>query len=117
MIKKECPGLSNVIMVGDKRKYNIILCTAKTKIDGEGNPLDVLVGEAKLVDASCKTVKDIQSSPAWSQYIQRAVDIYNAQATSNAHKVSIFVTHLQHIMYSILALIHRTGAILPHPRQ
>ena len=32
-LKELCPALSNAMLVGDKRKYNVVLLTAKTVLD------------------------------------------------------------------------------------
>jgi len=38
-IKALCPGLSNAMMIGDKRKYNVVLFTVKTTLNPEtGTP-------------------------------------------------------------------------------
>ena len=34
-IKRLCPGISNAMMVGDKRKFNVCLVTLKTKVAQE----------------------------------------------------------------------------------
>jgi long-chain-fatty-acid--CoA ligase ACSBG len=86
-MKKSCPGLSNVMMVGDKRKYNVLLVTCKVKVDKDGNPTQELDGDACDVDKSCKTVSDAQNSKVWDAYIKKGMSEYNAAATSNAHKV------------------------------
>merc|ERR1719271_1800737 len=36
-LKELCPAISNVMMVGDKRKYNVILLSVKTEMDLETN--------------------------------------------------------------------------------
>merc|ERR1711871_1501658 len=37
-IKVNCPALANVMMIGDKRKYNVCLVTLKSGVDDDGNP-------------------------------------------------------------------------------
>ncbi len=75
------------MMVGDKRKYNIVLVTCKCVVDKDGNPTDKLDGDACDVDPACKTVGEAQKSAKWADYIKKGIKIYNDSATSNAHKV------------------------------
>merc|ERR1712159_651905 len=53
-IKKLCPFISNVMMVGDKRKYNTclisLLCEGAT---GEEPGSDKLAGATKALDSTC----------------------------------------------------------------
>ena len=87
-MKKNCSGLANVMMVGDKRKYNVLLVTCKSKVDAtSGVPLQELDGDACDVDPKCKTVAEAQKSKVWAEYIKKGIEKYNSQATSNAHKV------------------------------
>ncbi|MCP5107496.1 MAG: AMP-binding protein, partial [bacterium] len=41
-IKKECPALSQAVMVGDKMKYCSLLVSVATEIDSKGDPTDRL---------------------------------------------------------------------------
>jgi len=89
-IKEKATALANVMMVGDKRKYNVMLVTLKSDVDGDANPLDTLAGEAVDIDPSCKTVGEAQKSEVWQKYIQASIDAYNATAVSNAQKIQYF---------------------------
>ena len=90
-IKASCPALANVMMVGDKKKYNVILVTLKTRVDSEENPVDILSGEAKLVDPNVKVVSEAKQSHLWDEYIKNGIKKYNDAATSNAHKVQYHI--------------------------
>eukprot|EP00179_Madagascaria_erythrocladioides_P031149 CAMPEP_0198337132 /NCGR_PEP_ID=MMETSP1450-20131203/25412_1 /TAXON_ID=753684 ORGANISM="Madagascaria erythrocladiodes, Strain CCMP3234" /NCGR_SAMPLE_ID=MMETSP1450 /ASSEMBLY_ACC=CAM_ASM_001115 /LENGTH=188 /DNA_ID=CAMNT_0044041915 /DNA_START=23 /DNA_END=589 /DNA_ORIENTATION=+ len=89
-LKAAAPALANAMMVGDKRKYNVVLVTCKTDVDAHGVPTDALVGEALAVDAACKTVRDAQRSDKWRAYVQAAVDAANAKSVSRAAKIQKF---------------------------
>jgi long-chain-fatty-acid--CoA ligase ACSBG len=92
-IKKLLAGLSNVMMVGDRRKFCSMLVTLQTEpIPETGTFSDKLAGEALQVDPSCITVKDAQKSEVWTRYIERGRTTYNNEiAVSNAQKLQKFV--------------------------
>ena len=49
-IKRLCPALSNVVMIGDKRKYNVVVVTLKSRLDlASGSFTDELMNEALAV--------------------------------------------------------------------
>merc|ERR1711902_97212 len=58
-LKAQCDGISNVMVIGDRKKYLVCLVTLKVVQHKEtmtfSNDLD---GEAKDIDANCKTVAD-----------------------------------------------------------
>eukprot|EP00007_Cunea_sp_BSH-02190019_P006257 CAMPEP_0174233484 /NCGR_PEP_ID=MMETSP0417-20130205/3506_1 /TAXON_ID=242541 /ORGANISM="Mayorella sp, Strain BSH-02190019" /LENGTH=700 /DNA_ID=CAMNT_0015311701 /DNA_START=243 /DNA_END=2345 /DNA_ORIENTATION=- len=90
-IKAELPGLSNCMMIGDKRKYNVVLVTVKTEPDQDGGFSDQLFAEATTVDSACKTVSDAITSAKWKEYIRNGIIKYNnTHAVSNAQKVQKF---------------------------
>lgn len=89
-MKKSCNGLANVMMVGDKRKFNVLLVTLKSKIDKDGNPLEGLDGEALDVDPNCKTIGQAKTSKLWEEHIKKGMKVYNDSCPSNAHKVQYF---------------------------
>jgi len=58
-IKEKCPGISNVVVIGDHRKYMTALITLKTKQNMDTLEfLDELIGAAKDVSPPSKTVSD-----------------------------------------------------------
>jgi long-chain-fatty-acid--CoA ligase ACSBG len=89
-IKSKLPALSNVIMIGDRRKYNVMLVTVKCGVDlNTGLPKDELVGDALQV-SEVKTVSAAKKCPKWRAYIQNGLDKYNKESVSNAQKVQKF---------------------------
>ena len=47
-VKQTCPAVSNAMMIGDKRKYNVMLLTVKTELNTEtGISTGALVGDAR----------------------------------------------------------------------
>lgn len=90
-LKALLPGLSNAMVVGDKRKYNVVLVTLKTEpIVETGDFTDKLVAEAAEV-SSAKTVGDAQKDAAWKKYIETGIQRYNKEfTTSNAQRIQKF---------------------------
>jgi len=89
-IKSKLPAVSNVIMIGDRRKYNVMLVTLKCAVDlNTGLPKDELVGESLQV-SEAKTVSAALSDPKWKAHIQAGLDKANKEAVSNAQKVQKF---------------------------
>eukprot|EP00735_Rhodelphis_limneticus_P003574 TRINITY_DN1505_c0_g1::TRINITY_DN1505_c0_g1_i1::g.28184::m.28184 TRINITY_DN1505_c0_g1::TRINITY_DN1505_c0_g1_i1::g.28184 ORF type:complete len:655 (+),score=175.46,sp/Q5ZKR7/ACBG2_CHICK/50.46/0.0,AMP-binding/PF00501.23/1.1e-88,Cas_Cas2CT1978/PF09707.5/0.0057,Cas_Cas2CT1978/PF09707.5/6.4e+03 TRINITY_DN1505_c0_g1_i1:51-1967(+) len=89
-IKREGPAISNVMVIGDKRKYLTCLITLKTASTDEGAS-DQLVAEAAQIDPSVQTTQDAMKSEAVRKYIEHAITEYNTKhAVSNAQKVQKF---------------------------
>jgi long-chain-fatty-acid--CoA ligase ACSBG len=90
-LKRLCPALSNVVVVGDKRKYNVALVTLKCKKNPDtGNWTDELCGEALEVNPEVLTVTTARRDAKWLTHIANTVSSYNAQAPSNVYKVRRF---------------------------
>merc|ERR1719359_832245 len=65
-VKEYCPGLGNVMMIGDKQKFCSIIVAAKVKEDvATGSATEELMAEALQVDPNCKTVSDARQSEVW----------------------------------------------------
>jgi len=92
-IKSLCPALSNVIMIGDRRKYCTCLISLKTKIDPETEkPTDMLDGPALDV-SNAKTVQEAKEDTKWKAYIEDAIKTYNSDeefCVSRAQKLQYF---------------------------
>ncbi|KAJ9455569.1 Very long-chain-fatty-acid--CoA ligase bubblegum [Diplonema papillatum] len=87
-------GLSNVIMIGDKRKFNVCLITLENEgANGESPGSDRLGSGAIGVSPSATTVQQAFDDEAWISEITRAITATNADGTvapSNAAKVQKF---------------------------
>merc|ERR1712048_1187596 len=74
-LKAQCEGISNVMVIGDRKKYLTTLITLKVQQDAETVTLtNDLVGAAKDVDPECATVTQARDSEKWKTYIQSAID-------------------------------------------
>jgi long-chain-fatty-acid--CoA ligase ACSBG len=92
-IKKLCPALSNVMMVGDKKKFNTCLVTLKAVgATGEKPGIDELTGPALDVNPDVKTVSAAMNDPVWLKYVEDGIRQTNMSAAcpSNAAKIQKF---------------------------
>ena len=92
IIKNELPCISNVVVIGDKRKYLTLLLTFKVQLDND-TPGECLSPEAvawcKEVGSTCETVTQILSGPdaRVMAAIQAGIDRTNKKSTSRASTV------------------------------
>lgn len=84
-----CPQLSGCMMVGDKKKYNVVLVTLHQKDDGEGGFTDDLVG-ASAAFGDAKTIQEARESKQWTDLLTNAIKEVNKTAVSNAAKMQKF---------------------------
>jgi long-chain-fatty-acid--CoA ligase ACSBG len=95
-IKYGCPLISNVMLIGDKRKFLSVIITLRVVI----NP-DTLI-PTKDIDPSCQqllskidinsmVIDEVVKEESVKQMIQGVLDKYNSMAVSNAQKVQKFV--------------------------
>jgi long-chain-fatty-acid--CoA ligase ACSBG len=89
-LKSLLPCISNVMMVGDKRKYNTLLVTLRQKPDDENGFVDELFGTSKDVSKASTTVTEAKKDPKWTAYIEGGIKTYNKEAVSNAQKIQKF---------------------------
>jgi len=93
-LKKLCPALSNVMMVGDQRKYNVALVSlAAEGSTGEFPGTDALAGTALAVNPKVKTISEAIKDPIWQKYIQQGIDKTNSNTMvcqNNAWKIQKF---------------------------
>ena len=103
-IKAELPCISNVMVVGDRKKFLSCLLTFKVKVDPDTmEPTDELMSSAVDFFAEkgikVKTVDDIMRPGADNdramRAIQEGIDRANAQATSNAQKIQKYLVLLK----------------------
>ena len=95
-LKELCPAISNVMMVGDKRKYNVCIITVKTVLDLDTNTsTGKLTGDALKVSSATTDMMAISESKtagsAWQKYLQGGIDTLNNKfSVSNAQKIQKF---------------------------
>jgi len=95
-IKSLCQGISNLVMIGNKRKFNICLVTLKSADTGGGELAgsDHLEGEETLaVNPAVTTISDAMKDEIWEKYIEDAITKTNANGDvcpSGAAKIQKF---------------------------
>ena len=92
-LKELLPGISNAMMIGDKRKYNTVLITLRQVPDPneDGAFTDALFGNSLEVSKVCKTVTQAKADPKWKEYIEDGIAGYNKTAVSNAQRIQKFL--------------------------
>jgi long-chain-fatty-acid--CoA ligase ACSBG len=77
-IKRLHAGISNVMMVGDKQKYNVCVVSLKTKgATGEKPGSDDLDGGALDINPDVTTITQAKSDPTWIKSITDAITASN----------------------------------------
>jgi long-chain-fatty-acid--CoA ligase ACSBG len=93
-IKQNCPAISNAMMVGDKRKYNVCLVTLKAQgATGELPGTEQLAGPALEVVQGITTTVAARDSPEYRKVIEDAIKAANKNSLvcpSNASQVQKF---------------------------
>lgn len=93
-VKKTCEGICEVMMVGDKRKYNVALVTLKAVgASGETPGTDVLDSGAKRVNPEVTTISGAMEDKVWIDAITNAIKSANANGKvcpNNAFKIQKF---------------------------
>jgi len=91
--------VSNIMAVGDRKKFLTALVTLKTKPSNEAKPgeypfsddlADSAIEQLAIVGSSAKTVKDAMKDPKVSEYIKAGIEKANKRAASNAQRIQKF---------------------------
>jgi len=76
--KKLLPALSNFIMIGNMRAFNVALVSLKTANDPTTGALtNKLTADALKVSPNSKTVEQAMKDPVWKRYIEDGLEAYN----------------------------------------
>jgi len=77
-VKASCDGINEVLMIGDKRKYNVALITLKAVgANGETPGTDQLDAGALRVNSSVKTISMALDDSVWIETVTSAVQTAN----------------------------------------
>jgi len=89
--KTHLPEISNIVMIGDKRKFNCALITLKCEgATGYVTGTNVLAGAAAAFDPEIKTVEDAINSEKYMKHIEDGLVLTNKVAPNNASKIQKF---------------------------
>merc|ERR1719498_555201 len=92
-VKKMCDGIAEVMMIGDKRKYNVALVTLKAVgANGEVPGTDALDAGAKRLNPKCSTISGAMDDEVWIEAITAAITSVNnsKMCTNQAFKIQKF---------------------------
>jgi len=94
-LKAELPALSNVLVIGEKRRFLTFLCSLRVEPDAAtGAPTDKLdktaLAVAKEIGSEATTVPEAQTCANFQKYIEDGVARANAKAASRAQRVQKF---------------------------
>jgi long-chain-fatty-acid--CoA ligase ACSBG len=93
-VKKMCDGIAEIMMVGDKRKYNVALVTLKAVgANGEVPGSDELDAGAARISPSAKTITEARSDKVCIDAITAAITSANNNGkvcSNNAAKIQKF---------------------------
>jgi len=94
-IKRQLPALSNVMVIGDKRKFLTCIVTLKTELDSDGSPLSKIISDSARIVAEfgspAKTWEEARDCEKWKKYITDGINRANNNATSSAQTIKKFV--------------------------
>merc|ERR1711964_246203 len=77
-VKKTCDGINEVMMVGDKRKYNVALVTLKAVgANGEAPGTDELDAGAKRVNPAVTKISEAIKDQVWIEAVTAAITSAN----------------------------------------
>lgn len=91
-MKVAMPALSTCLVIGDRRKYLVMLVSLKCSVDKHtGEPTDELASDAVLtgrqIGSTASTMSQASVDPLWIKYIDQGMSIANSRTTSRAQVV------------------------------
>jgi len=93
-VKKNCDGINEIMMVGDKQKYNVALVTLKAVgANGETPGTDDLDAGAKRLNPEVKTISQAMGDKIWIDAVTKAIQAANSNGKicpNNSFKIQKF---------------------------
>ncbi|CAE7521505.1 ACSBG2, partial [Symbiodinium pilosum] len=94
-IKGHCDGINEVMIIGDKRKYNVAIVTLKAVgAQGETPGTDQLDAGAKRVNPNVSKISEAMGDSVWIEAVTAAIKSANNNGTvcpNNAFKIQKFM--------------------------
>ena len=87
-IKELIPLVSNVMLIGDNRRFLTALVTLKA--EPNGSLMQQFLPEYQKMGSKAKTVIEAKSCPLVSKYIEEGIKKANEKAISRAQRVQTF---------------------------
>ncbi|GKY95050.1 decanoate-CoA ligase [Mayamaea pseudoterrestris] len=91
-LKEVMPALSNVMVIGDKRKFLSAVLALQVEVGADCVPTNKLTGEAldigKQIGSTATTTDEVRNDPAWKTYFDNGIKAANEKAISRAQKVN-----------------------------
>merc|ERR1711879_1059874 len=77
-VKKTCDGIAEIMMIGDKRKYNVAVVTLKAiGANGEVPGTDDLDAGAARINPAVKSISEAMKDPVWIETVTAAIKSAN----------------------------------------
>jgi len=94
LLKEELPAVSNVMVIGDQRKFLSCVLTLRCEVDAEAKPTNKLAAPAlaagQAAGSAATTVQEAAECSKFVAMIQAGVDQYNKRSVSRAQHVQKF---------------------------
>lgn len=95
-LKEEMPFVSNAMVIGDKRKYLIVILTLKLNVDATGKFTNTLTEQAitfleEKIGSKAKTYEEVLKDEKVNKFIDEAVKRANEKAISRAQHIRKWV--------------------------
>lgn len=94
-LKAELEALSNIMVIGDKRKFLTFVCTFRVIMDSNGAPTNKLDNVARKfameIGSSATTVEEAIADEKFQKYIAAGMKRSNEKSTSRAQRVQKFI--------------------------
>lgn len=90
-IKNQLPFVANAMVVGDDKKYLVVLLTLKLVPKADGSFSDQITEESKVIlktlGSNSGTVEEARKDPAIKAAFDKAIQVVNSKTVSRASKV------------------------------